>query len=460
MFALFAVAAGTNVPTPLLLVYQERLGLSAEVLTALFGCYAAGLVPALLLAGQLSDRLGRRRVAIPGIVLSGLASLAFAAAGDSLSLLFTARFLQGVVSGVVFSVGSAWVSELSAASGEGAGGRRAAFAMTAGFALGPLTSGLLGEFGPAPTVLPYLVHTALVAVGLGFALGLPETVDLHAVHRSRGRARRQVPLIQPGDGLLVATVLAPVAVCVYAFPSSVISAVPLLVDLPYGGVAVTGLLAGVTLGAGTLVAPLQRPPRPVDGGRRGRTRHGRLRGRGGLRDHRLAPLARRHRTPAGVRRRPLPGRRPHAHRPAGGPDAPRRADRAVPRRARISASPSRSSWRWARGRRPRRCRWRWRRCSPDCSSSACCRSPGAAGSRPRSATAPPPEGRGRRRASGDGVSRRSSPRTRPRRPRPGPWRHPARRPAGARSSPGSATCRSRSPGSGRRGRRCRPPPGR
>ena len=52
--------------------------------------------------------------------------------------------------------------------------------------------------------------------------------------------------------------LAPVAVCVYAFPSSVISAVPLLVDLPYGGVAVTGLLAGVTLGAGTLVAPLQR----------------------------------------------------------------------------------------------------------------------------------------------------------------------------------------------------------
>ena len=67
-----------------------------------------------------------------------------------------------------------------------------------------------------------------------------------------------MPLIQPGDGLLVATVLAPVAVCVYAFPSTVISAVPLLVDLPYGGVAVTGLLAGVTLGAGTLVAPLQR----------------------------------------------------------------------------------------------------------------------------------------------------------------------------------------------------------
>lgn len=257
VFALFAVAAGTNVPTPLLLVYQRRLGLSPEVLTALFGCYAAGLVPALLLAGHLSDRLGRRRVAIPGIVLSGLASLAFAAAGDSLGLLFAARFLQGVVSGVVFSVGSAWVAELSLASGEGAGGRRAAFAMTAGFSLGPLTSGLLGEFGPAPTVLPYLLHTALVAVGLGVALRLPETVDLLPAGHPDARTDPPAPLIQPGDGLLMATVLAPVAVCVYAFPSSVISAVPLLVKLPYGGVAVTGLLAGVTLGAGTLVAPLQ-----------------------------------------------------------------------------------------------------------------------------------------------------------------------------------------------------------
>ena len=258
MFALFAVAAGTNVPTPLLLVYQERLDLSPEVLTALFGCYAAGLVPALLLAGRLSDRLGRRRVAIPGIALSALASLAFAAAGDSLTLLFTARFLQGVVSGVVFSVGSAWVGELSLASGDGAGGRRAAFAMTAGFSLGPLVSGLLGQYAPAPTVLPYLLHAVLAAVGLSVALRLPETVDLaHAGHSGASPAVR-IPLIRRGDGLLVLTVLAPVAVCVYAFPSTVISAVPLLVDLPYGGVAVTGVLAGVTLGAGTVVAGLQR----------------------------------------------------------------------------------------------------------------------------------------------------------------------------------------------------------
>ena len=123
VFALFAVAAGTNVPTPLLLVYRDRLDLSAEVLTALFGTYAAGLVPALFLAGPLSDSLGRRRVAIPGIVLSGLASLAFAAAGDSLGLLFAARFLQGVVSGVGTLVPAATANSAKTARRQTAGGR-------------------------------------------------------------------------------------------------------------------------------------------------------------------------------------------------------------------------------------------------------------------------------------------------------------------------------------------------
>jgi MFS family permease len=255
---LFAVAAGTNVPTPLLLVYRDELGLGPDVLTAVFGCYALGLVPALAFAGPLSDRYGRRRVVLPFAVLAGGTSLLLIGASSSLPVLFVGRVLQGVVSGAVFSAASAWVAELSLREGGPAAGasagRRAAVAMTAGFSLGPLVSGVLGQYAPLPTVLPYLLHVALVVVGVLAALPLPETVVPVARH-DRVPAG---PLVERGDRVVLLTVLAPLAVCVYAFPTVIVSAVPLLVRTSGPPVLLTGLLAGITLGAGALAAPLQR----------------------------------------------------------------------------------------------------------------------------------------------------------------------------------------------------------
>lgn len=255
VLVLFAVAAGTNVPTPLLLVYKVQLGLSAETLTALFGVYAAGLVPSLLVAGPLSDRIGRRGVVLPFVAMSALASLLFVVAAHSLPLLFLARFLQGVVSGAVFSVGSAWIGELS--PGDGSGARRAAAAMSAGFSLGPLISGFLAEYAPLPTTLPYLLHIGVVVLGFAAARRLPETVPLDRPRPDRAERTRE-PLVRASDRWTLCTVIAPVAVCVYAFPSVVIAALPVLVRLPGDGVVVTGVLAGITLGASTLAAPLQR----------------------------------------------------------------------------------------------------------------------------------------------------------------------------------------------------------
>ena len=254
-FALFAVAAGTNVPTPLLLVYRDTLDLGPDVLTAVFGCYALGLVPALALAGPLSDRLGRRRVMLPAMVLAALTSLLLVAAASSLPVLFAGRALQGAVSGAVFTVGSAWVAELSLAGGVGAAGRRAAVAMTGGFSIGPFVSGFLGEYAPLPTTLPYLLHVALVAVGLLAARRVPETVTLITTEERAA----QGPLVERSDRFVLLTVLAPLAVCVYAFPTVVVSAVPLLVETDAPPVLLTGILAGLTLGFGTVAAPLQRP---------------------------------------------------------------------------------------------------------------------------------------------------------------------------------------------------------
>ena len=254
-FALFAVSAGTNVPTPLLLVYRGTLGLGPDVLTALFGAYALGLVPALFLAGPASDRFGRKRLVLGGTALAGLASLLLVAAASSLPLLVTGRVLQGAVSGIVFSACGAWLTDLSGADAGPAAGRRAAVAMTGGFSLGPLVSGVLAQYGPGPTTLPYLVHVALVVAGLLAVLAVPETVPLRVVGAA---APAPGLLARPGDRRVLLSVLAPMSVWVFAFPTVVVAAVPLLVRTDAPPVLLTGVLAGLTLGTGTVAAPLQR----------------------------------------------------------------------------------------------------------------------------------------------------------------------------------------------------------
>ncbi|HXV92922.1 MAG TPA: MFS transporter [Pseudonocardia sp.] len=258
----FVVAFGTNVPTPLLLVYQETLGLGPDGLTAAFGVYAAGLVPALLLAGPASDRFGRRPVVVPFVVLSVLTSLLFLAANASVLALFAGRLLQGAVSGVVFSIGTAWLAELMRDPGRSA--RITTAALGGGWAGGPLVSGLLAQWAPAPTVLPYLVHVGLMAVGLALLPGVPETLP-----PQRRRAGRIVDLGVPREARWpFVLVVLPVALGVFTFPSTAVTVLPLLLTpaMPSIAVAVTGLVAGLTLLTGVFAQPLGRRLGAVRGG--------------------------------------------------------------------------------------------------------------------------------------------------------------------------------------------------
>ncbi|WP_205346889.1 MFS transporter [Pseudonocardia broussonetiae] len=252
--AVFVVAFGTNVPTPLLLVYRDLLGLSSDALTGAFGVYAAGLVPALLLAGPASDRFGRRPVVVPFVVLSIVTSLLFLGASGSVVLLFVGRFLQGAVSGVVFSVGTAWLGELIGESARAA--RLTTAALGGGWAIGPLVSGLMAQWLPLPTVLPYLVHVVLMVVGLVLLPSVPET--LAPADRRRGKI---VDLgVPPGARTAFALVVLPVAIGVFTFPSTAVTVLPLLLtpSMPEIAVAITGLVAGVTLLTGVFAQPLGR----------------------------------------------------------------------------------------------------------------------------------------------------------------------------------------------------------
>jgi MFS family permease len=108
---------GSNQVTPMLLVYGQHLGLSGGTVEAMFGVYALGLIPGLLLAGPLSDARGRRRLAIAAASLSLAASVALVAGEHTVALLFLGRLLAGVSSGAAFGAATAWAYGLCLVAG-------------------------------------------------------------------------------------------------------------------------------------------------------------------------------------------------------------------------------------------------------------------------------------------------------------------------------------------------------
>jgi MFS family permease len=255
---MFGVGWGANQFSSLLLAYQIHRGVSETTADALFGVYALGLIPALLIIGPISDRRGRRASVIGAGVLSLLASLALIAGDHALGLLFLGRFLAGVASGSAFAAGTAWVKELSgppfdAAAGEQAGARRSAIALSAGFGLGPLVAGLIAQWAPDPLISAYVPHLAVIAAALTVVLTAPETVA--AAH-----ADRRPMLPASVAHMRFRLIVLPNAPWVFLAPSVSFAVLPGLVTQSTAGfrVGFAALIAGLTLGVGILIQPLAR----------------------------------------------------------------------------------------------------------------------------------------------------------------------------------------------------------
>ncbi|WP_242902244.1 MFS transporter [Actinomadura terrae] len=184
-YTLLILLAGTNLPTPLYRSYGERFGFSPFVVTLIFAVYVVVLIPALLVAGPLSDAIGRRRVLLPALALAGLGALGFALATDTWWL-FAARILQGLAVGAASGALTAALSEL-----EPSGSRRKAalvstVASVGGLGLGPVVAALLAQYvAVAPDVVPFVVEIVLLIPAAVAVMGLPDSRGM-----SRWRPRR------------------------------------------------------------------------------------------------------------------------------------------------------------------------------------------------------------------------------------------------------------------------------
>jgi MFS family permease len=250
VLAMLAVAWGANQFSPMLVVYRDELGLSEKTLALLFALYAVGLIPGLLLGGAASDRRGRRAVVVPLVVLSPVATLLLIVFRHDPAGIGVARLLAGVCSGVVFGAATAWVGELTVGSPPGTAARRAAIALTTGFAAGPLVAALLAQWGPDPLWVPYLPHLVLGVAAAVLLLPAPDG----AAERVPDGPLLRIPRVSRSPRFVrTVAIVAP-----WVFACAALSFAVLPGETGGATVLLAGVGGALTLATGVAVQPLAR----------------------------------------------------------------------------------------------------------------------------------------------------------------------------------------------------------
>ncbi len=172
---LFVAMASSSVPSPIYPVYAAEWHLTPLMLTAVFAIYVAGLLVTMLVAGRLSDHVGRKPVLIGGGLLLVLSLVLFTGA-DGFAALVVDRIVQGVAVGLLIgALGAALIDnslERFPALAGVLNGAVPPFAL----ATGAISSGALVEWGPAPEQLVYVVFGALLLLLVAALLIVPERV--------------------------------------------------------------------------------------------------------------------------------------------------------------------------------------------------------------------------------------------------------------------------------------------
>lgn len=171
-----SLLAASATPTPLYGDYAARWHFSSATLTVVYALYAIGVLTSLLLAGRLSDRIGRRPVLAVALV-GLLVAMGLFMAARSEAWLFAARTVQGLSTGLALGAAGAALLDLQPRGDARQAGLVNGVVTVGGIATGALVSGTLVQLAPDPTVTPFAVMAVVFGAGLLALTAIPETVD-------------------------------------------------------------------------------------------------------------------------------------------------------------------------------------------------------------------------------------------------------------------------------------------
>src|SRR5436190_8536874 len=177
-------------PSPLYRSYSVLWHFSQVTLTLIYATYAFGVLAALLLAGGVSDDVGRRPVLLVALGVLMASTVLFMVA-DSAAWLFAARAVQGLATGAALSAASAALLDLHPRRDPAGVGLTNGTVAASGIGLGMLVSSALVQLGWHPRVLPYAVLLVLFAIAFAGAYRMPEPV----LERKRFHLRLERPSV-------------------------------------------------------------------------------------------------------------------------------------------------------------------------------------------------------------------------------------------------------------------------
>lgn len=166
------LSMGLVIPiVPELLELFNASGQAAGYLVSCFGLTQFLFSP---LAGNLSDRYGRKPMIIIGLILFAFSNLLAALATD-LSLLFISRMIGGVGSAALIPSIIAYIADITADDQRSKSMSWLGASMTSGFIIGPGIGGMLAEWG---IKTPFYVSACVGLIAMICSLwGLPESLS-------------------------------------------------------------------------------------------------------------------------------------------------------------------------------------------------------------------------------------------------------------------------------------------
>jgi MFS transporter, DHA1 family, multidrug resistance protein len=194
LMAMTAIGPATlNILVPAMPGLVTRLATDAAAVQLTLSLYLLSLAAAQLLLGPLSDRFGRRPVALAGLALNVIASLA-AIAASSIGALIAARIVQAIGASTGIVIGRAIIRDLFERDRAAAMIGLVTTAMVIAPMVSPLVGGILDTvFGWEAIFL--FISLFSIAVLLWALLVLPETRPQGAAQTLAGMGREARALI-------------------------------------------------------------------------------------------------------------------------------------------------------------------------------------------------------------------------------------------------------------------------